>query len=84
MRGSNPIKAHFGPSASFGPLRQFTLPNSNHPNHTAQTRALRADLRWRNKHARHPDVLAAQRRERARIRSGKHIRRGGGPLRLAA
>ena len=39
----------------------FTPTNSNHPNHTVQTRALQAYLRWRNTHARHPDVLAAQR-----------------------
>ncbi|WP_326791153.1 integrase [Streptomyces sp. NBC_00151] len=50
---------------------------SNHRNHTAQTRALHAYLRWRNKNARHPDVLAAQRKERARIRSEKGIRWGG-------
>jgi hypothetical protein len=31
---ANPIEAHFGP------LRQFTLANSNHPNHTVQTREL--------------------------------------------
>ena len=30
---------------------------------------LQAYLCWRNANARHPDVLAAQRRERARIRS---------------
>ena len=71
---ADPIEAHFGP------LRQFTLANSHHPNHTAQTRALHAYLRWRNTHARHPDVLAAQRRERARIRSEKGIRWGGRPL----
>jgi transposase len=71
---ANPIEAHFGP------LRQFTLANSDHPNHTVQTRALHAYLRWRNTHARHPDVLAAQRRERARIRSEKGIRWGGRPL----
>jgi transposase len=74
---ADPIEAHFGP------LRQFTLANSHHPNHTVQTRALHAYLRWRNTHARHPDVLAAQRRERARIRSEKGIRWGGRPL-LAA
>ncbi|MEV7835437.1 hypothetical protein AB0P12_33200, partial [Streptomyces subrutilus] len=34
--------------------------------HTVQTRALHAYLRWRNKNARHPDVLAAQRREPCR------------------
>jgi len=66
------------------PLRQFTLANSHHPNHTVQTRALHAYLRWRNANARHPDVLAAQRKERARIRSEKGIRRGGHPLVTAA
>lgn len=29
---ANPIEAHFGP------LRQFTIATSNHPNHTVQTR----------------------------------------------
>ncbi|MFD3591066.1 IS630 family transposase [Streptomyces sp. NPDC058683] len=75
---ANPIEAHFGP------LRQFTIANSNHRNHTVQTRALHAYLRWRNANARHPDVLAAQRRERARIRSEKGIRWGGRPLADAA
>jgi transposase len=70
---ANPIEAHFGP------LRQFTLANSNHPNHTVQTRELHRYLRWRNQNARHPDVLAAQRRERARVRSEKDIRWGGRP-----
>jgi hypothetical protein len=32
-------------------------------------RKLQDCLRWRNAHARHPGVLAAQRRERARLRS---------------
>lgn len=68
---ANPIEAHFGP------LRQFTVANSNHRNHSVQTRSLHAYLRWRNRNARHPDVLAAQRRERARIRSEKGIRWGG-------
>jgi len=75
---ANPIEAHFGP------LRQFTLANSDHPNHPVQTRQLHAYLRWRNANARHPDVLAAQRRERARIRSEKGIRWGGRPLATAA
>ncbi|WP_323179358.1 IS630 family transposase [Streptomyces sp. NBC_00198] len=74
---ANPIEAHFGP------LRQFTLANSNHRSHPAQTRALHRYLRWRNANARHPDVLAAQRKERARIRSEKGIRWGGRPA-LAA
>ncbi|MFG2478261.1 IS630 family transposase [Streptomyces fagopyri] len=75
---ANPIEAHFGP------LRQFTITNSDHRNHTVQTRALQSYLRWRNMNARHPDVLAAQRRERARIRSEKGIRGGGRPLAEAA
>jgi hypothetical protein len=54
--------------------------NSNHPNHTVQTRDLHRYLRWRNQNARHPDVLAAQRCERARVRSEKGIRWGGRPL----
>ncbi|PIA92506.1 hypothetical protein B1C81_40050, partial [Streptomyces sp. HG99] len=58
--------------------------NSHHPNHTVQTRELHAYLRWRNTNARHPDVLAAQRKERARIRSEKGIRWGGRPLADAA
>ncbi|MDH6513898.1 hypothetical protein M2163_009129 [Streptomyces sp. SAI-135] len=41
-------------------------------------------LRWRNANARHPDVLAVQRRERAHIRSEKGIRWGGRPLTNAA
>jgi hypothetical protein len=40
--------------------------DSNHPNRTVLARELHAYLRWRNVNARHPDVLAAQRRERAR------------------
>ncbi|GHK05677.1 hypothetical protein SY2F82_74740 [Streptomyces sp. Y2F8-2] len=49
-----------------------------------QTRALHAYLRWRNDNARHLDVLAAQRRERARVRSEKDIRWGGRPVAAAA
>ncbi|GGS62147.1 IS630 family transposase [Streptomyces griseoviridis] len=75
---ANPIEAHFGP------LRQFTIANSNYPNHTVQTRALHAYLRWRNANTRHRDVLAAERKERARIRSEKGIRWGGRPRVRAA
>jgi len=60
---ANPIEAQFGP------LRTFTMSASNHPNHPALARRLQDYLRWRNANARHPDVLAAQRRERARVRS---------------
>jgi hypothetical protein len=49
---------------------------SDHPNHTVLALRLQDYLRWRNAHARHPDVLAAQRRERARIRSERQQCRG--------
>ncbi|GAA4658467.1 IS630 family transposase [Streptomyces chumphonensis] len=75
---ANPVEAHFGP------LRQFTITHSNHANHTVQTRALHAYLRWRNANGRHRDVLAAERCERARVRSEKGIRWGGRPLIEAA
>lgn len=74
---ANPIEAHFGP------LREFVLNNSNHPNHVVLTRHLHAHLRWRNANARHPDLLAAQRRERARVRAEKQ-RRWGRPATRAA
>lgn len=67
---ANPIEPHFGP------LREFVLNNSNHPNHVVLTRRLQAHLRWRNANTRHPDVLAAQRRERARVRAEKGHRWG--------
>lgn len=72
---ANPVEAHFGP------LRQFTIANSNY--HTVQTRALHAYRRWRNANARHRDVLAAERKERARICCEKGIRWGGRPLATA-
>jgi transposase len=67
---ANPIEAQFGP------LRTFVMSASNHPNHLVLARRLQAYLRWRNANARHPDVLAAQRRERARIRSERQQRWG--------
>jgi transposase len=67
---ANPIEPHFGP------LREFVLNNSDHPNHVVLTRRLHAHLRWRNANARHPDILAAQRKERARIRSEQHHKWG--------
>lgn len=54
------------------------------PNHMVQSRALQAYLRWCNATARHRDVLAAERKERARIRSEKGIRCGGRPFPAAA
>ena len=74
---ADPIEVHFGP------LRSFVLANSAYTNHVALIRALHAHLRWRNDHARHPDVLAAERRERARIRS-EHHRRWGRPRQRSA
>jgi hypothetical protein len=74
---ADPIEPHFGP------LRSFVLAGSDHPNHVVLARALHAHLRWRNDHARHRDVLAAQRRERARVRSERH-RRWGQPRQPAA
>jgi hypothetical protein len=65
---ANPIKAQFGP------LRTFVMGESNHPNHAVLARRLHAYLRWRSANSRHPDVLAAQRRERARIRSQRRPR----------
>jgi hypothetical protein len=50
-------------------LRTFVTGGSDHPNHAVLARKLQDYLRRRNAHARHPDVLAAQRRERARVRS---------------
>jgi hypothetical protein len=64
-------------------LRSFVMDNSDHPNHTVLTRWLQAYLRWRKTNARHPDVLAEQRRERARVRSEKQ-RRWGRPRTRAA
>ena len=76
---ANPIEAQFGP------LRQFTMANSDYPNHLALARDLHVHLRWRNASARHPDVIAVQRREcaRARVRS-EHHRRWGRPQQQAA
>ena len=74
---ANPIEAHFGP------LREFVLNNSNHPNHVVLTRRLHAYLRWCNTNARAPELLAAQRRERARVRAEKG-RRWGRPASQAA
>jgi hypothetical protein len=54
------------------------------PPQPPRTRALHAYLPGRNANARHRDVLAAERRERARIRSEKGIRWGGRPISAAA
>jgi len=49
---------------------------SDYRNHAVLARRLHSYLRWRNANARHPEVLAAQRRERARIRSERRHRWG--------
>ena len=59
---ANPIEAHFGP------LREFVLNNSDYENHAALARAIRSYLKWRNSHKRDPKILAAERRERLRVR----------------
>jgi len=74
---ANPIEAQFGP------IRTFVMDGSDYPNHTVLARKLQEYLRWRNANARHPDVLAAQRRERARIRSQRQQRWGRPRLKAA-
>ena len=74
---ANPIECHFGP------LRDFVLNNSDHPNHTVLTRRLHAYLRWRNANARDPRILAAERKHRAEMRAEKR-RRWGRPAPRAA
>lgn len=74
---ANPIECQFGP------LREFVLNNSDHPSHLVVAKRIHAFLTWRNANAKHPDVVAAQRRERARIRSERQ-RRWGRPAPRAA
>jgi transposase len=74
---ANPVESHFGP------LREFVLNNSDHPNHTTLIRRLHAYLRWRNANARDPRILAAERKRRAEIRAEKG-RRWGRPAARAA
>ncbi len=73
---ANPIECHFGP------LRDFVLNNSDHPNHTVLTRRLHAYLRWRNENVSDPGLRERLRRERARLRSERQ-RRWGRPARQA-
>lgn len=65
---ANPIECQFGP------LREFVLNSADHPSHLVVANKTHAYLRWRN--AKHPDVLAAQRKERLRIRSERQRRWG--------
>ena len=66
---ANPVEAQSSP------LRAFVMGDSSHPSHTVLARRLQAYLRWRSASARHPGILAAQRRERARVRSERQQRR---------
>ena len=59
------------------------MSGSDHPDHTVLTRKLPDYLAWRNANARHRDVLAAQRRGRARIRSERQQRWGRAELQAA-
>jgi hypothetical protein len=53
----------------FGPLRTFVTGGSDHPNHAVLAASCRTTCAGETPTPRHPDVLAAQRRERARVRS---------------
>ena len=66
---ANPIEAQFGS------LRTFVMGGSDHPSHAVLARKSQDYLRWHNANASHLDILAAQRRERARIRSQCQQRR---------
>ena len=52
----------------------FVIGGSDHPSHAVLARKIQDYLAWRTANARHPDVLAAQRRERARVRSERQHR----------
>ncbi len=75
---ANPIECHFGP------LRDFVLNNSDHPNHTVLTKRMHAYLRWRNEHGADPALRERLRRERARLRSERQRRWGRPAERPAA
>jgi hypothetical protein len=74
---ANPIEAHFGP------LREFTINNSDYPDHAGLATAIRTYLRWRNANTADPEILALERKHRAEIR-GEAQRRWGQPKRRAA
>ncbi|MCU1492865.1 MAG: Integrase catalytic region [Acidimicrobiaceae bacterium] len=74
---ANPIEAHFGP------LREFTINNSDYPDHRALAKAVRSYVRWRNANTTDPEILALERKHRAAIR-GEAQRRWGQPKRRAA
>ena len=67
---ANPIECHFGP------LRDFVLNNSDHPNHKVLTSRLHDYLVWRNQNSSDPALRERLRRERARLRSERQRRWG--------
>jgi transposase len=73
---ANPIRSSGRPAPSSSAARTT-------PSHTVLARRMQDYLRWRNANARHPDVLAAQRRERARIRSQRQQRWGRPKIKAA-
>jgi transposase len=74
---ANPIESHFGP------LRDFVLNNSDHPNHVVLAYRLHGYLAWRNANPRDPKILAAERRRRAEMRAEKGLRWGRPAARAA-
>lgn len=74
---AHPIECHIGP------LRDFLLDNSGHPNHSVLTRRLHDYLAWRNTHAADPELRERLRRERARQRCERQ-RRWGRPAPVPA
>ena len=60
--------------AQFCPVSTFVMGGWDHRDHTVLAGRLQDYLRWRNVNARHPGVLAAQRRERARVRRERRQR----------
>ncbi len=74
---ANPIEAHFGP------LREFSIANSDHQSHAELAKAIRDYIRWRNAHTTDPEILALERKHRAALR-GEAQRRWGQPRARAA
>ncbi|MCL6446043.1 MAG: transposase [Alicyclobacillus sp.] len=52
----NRIECHFGP------VRKFVLNGSDYENHQALANAIRAYIRWRNKHRRNASLLREQKK----------------------
>ena len=74
---ANPIEAHFGP------LREFTIANSDYQTTPSSPRRSATTSRWRNANTTDPEILALERKHRAKIR-GEAQRRWGQPRARAA